>query len=505
MKKRTYLFLLVLFILGCTAVFSACEEEIVETFTVSYFAESGGMIVGEQEQTVKSGESAQTVAAVPLEGCYFIRWSDGYEVAERTDDNITENVSYTAIFSWITFTIDYVAGENGVIEGDQEQTVIYNGLGNSVRAVPDEGFYFDHWSDGSKEAERTEKNVKSNIWQKAYFKETKKTFTFNYGLAIEKWSVDSVELTLQILKSYVFPVPEQEREHFTFEGWFLGEMQVSDELGVPLIGMEIFDSEGTELTAKWQADENFTFKMLLVYVTEVKGSFKTLGESEIMQVDYQMSELDREICHLITKQVKKTLDEMMEGMVTFEVDEYFTNEPLTQDNFYFTSDGWFPDVYGAGKGKGIAEVREQMPYYQGILVTFCLNDWERKLTSAAGITQQLTRGGVTLSIDSGIVFESVLGSLILNGESVENLFDENYWRWGNVVSTYVHELCHIIEFRTKAYGFHKTMDVYHENKIFDEKILCKHYLLGIALVNGEYVGIPYEFWGEDEKKYKTEA
>lgn len=67
-------------------------------FKVEYAAINGGNINGEKFQTVKQGEDAEFVIAVPAEGWMFIGWDDGLLDPARTDTNIQSDIKVTAMF-----------------------------------------------------------------------------------------------------------------------------------------------------------------------------------------------------------------------------------------------------------------------------------------------------------------------------------------------------------------------------------------------------------------------
>lgn len=75
-------------------------------------------------------------------------WSDGVTDNVRTDSAVTEDISVTAQFAPLTFTLSYTAGTGGTIQGETEQTVTFGGSGSAVTAVPDTGYAFTGWSDG---------------------------------------------------------------------------------------------------------------------------------------------------------------------------------------------------------------------------------------------------------------------------------------------------------------------------------------------------------------------
>lgn len=67
------------------------------------------------------------------------------------------------------FTLKYIAGSNGTIEGQLTQTVESGKNGTAVTAKADNGYHFTKWSDGVNKATRTDKNVKHDITVTALF------------------------------------------------------------------------------------------------------------------------------------------------------------------------------------------------------------------------------------------------------------------------------------------------------------------------------------------------
>ena len=101
-----------------TANVSVSASFAINTYTLTYTAESNGSISGTSPQTVNYGSSGTTVTAVPNTGYHFVSWSDGLTTAARTNTNVTTNVSVSASFvvnTTTTYTITASAGANGSI------------------------------------------------------------------------------------------------------------------------------------------------------------------------------------------------------------------------------------------------------------------------------------------------------------------------------------------------------------------------------------------------------
>lgn len=141
-----------------------------DVFTLTYAAGPNGSIIGDSSQNVIYSASGTAVSAVPASGYVFVDWSDGSTDNPRTDSNVTSNISVTANFIVDTrVTLTYTAGSGGIIIGESSQTIENGASGSAVSAVPDSGYIFVNWSDGSFENPRTDTNVTSDISVTANF------------------------------------------------------------------------------------------------------------------------------------------------------------------------------------------------------------------------------------------------------------------------------------------------------------------------------------------------
>ena len=153
--------------------------ELIPTSALTYIAGDGGSIRGQASQTVQQGQSGTEVEAVPNAGYRFVKWSDGNTNAKRTESNVTANISVTAEFEVIIYTLNYTAGENGSIQGQTTQTVQHGQSGEEVVAVPNDGYRFVKWSDGVATAKRTDSNVQANLSVTAEFEKSNTTDLFD--------------------------------------------------------------------------------------------------------------------------------------------------------------------------------------------------------------------------------------------------------------------------------------------------------------------------------------
>jgi hypothetical protein len=141
----------------------------IDTHTLTYTADTNGLIDGINPQTVNYNTSGTPVTAIPNLGYKFVSWNDGVLTASRTDINVTDNISVTANFTINTFTLTYTAESHGAITGTSPQTVSYGANGTLVTAAPSHDYHFASWSDGVLTATRTDINVTGNIAVTATF------------------------------------------------------------------------------------------------------------------------------------------------------------------------------------------------------------------------------------------------------------------------------------------------------------------------------------------------
>lgn len=122
----------------------------IASLTVTQPAE-GGYIYGSENGDYVSG-SPITLNAYPEKGWYLSSWSNG-ETDEIITFNITENTTLTASFGAYEYKIE-TAVESG--KGKVEPESLSANINDTqiFKAVPDDGYVFSHWEDGSTDAER---------------------------------------------------------------------------------------------------------------------------------------------------------------------------------------------------------------------------------------------------------------------------------------------------------------------------------------------------------------
>ena len=138
------------------------------TITVDANPSNGGTVTG--GGSYHYGEIA-TLRATPNSGFTFVGWNDGS--TELTHNvTVTGNATYTATFSQGTVTYYSVNLVCNSSEGSVEGGGFYPaGSTITIQAIPNEGYFFEKWSDESTRNPR-QITVNSNITLAAFFKGT---------------------------------------------------------------------------------------------------------------------------------------------------------------------------------------------------------------------------------------------------------------------------------------------------------------------------------------------
>ena len=161
------------------------DPEPANEVVLQYFASENGMLqkTGETSKakslrfTTTTGNDGPEVAAVPNEGCKFVKWSDDV-LTEKRKDNAAVRVE--AIFEAIPkpkYTIQYTAGANGKIVGQPIQMLAVGEETASVTAEANTGYSFKQWNDGRTDNPRTDVVGTEN---KIYTAEFAQVFTLTY-------------------------------------------------------------------------------------------------------------------------------------------------------------------------------------------------------------------------------------------------------------------------------------------------------------------------------------
>jgi len=153
----------------------------VKKYTLTYTAGENGSIKGSSPQRVDHGGTGSEVTAIPADGYHFENWDDGVNTPSRTDSAIKADLTVTAGFALNHYSLTYIAGGNGTIEGFNMQSVNHGDDGRQVKAVPAEHYHFMSWSDGVTTATRTDRSITADLEVTANFAIDQYTLAYSAG------------------------------------------------------------------------------------------------------------------------------------------------------------------------------------------------------------------------------------------------------------------------------------------------------------------------------------
>ena len=204
-----------------------------------------------------------------------------------------------------------------------------------------------------------------------------------------------------------------------------------------------------------------------------------------IDIEYTLTEEEQKLCKMIPRKLEEKLNEIFYGLIHFEIDTYFTKEPVTGDMaFGGISGDPFNDPLSIS-APDIPEVRPLINKYRAVLTTFNLNDYDEKYHTTM-------LGGLGSRKFAKIYLDS-----FLDGIDIESMWDTRHERyedqWNNLLETYLHEFCHTIE---KDFGYADYHDaVFTDRDVYKSTLeVTEEYLLGLAEYEGELVGVPYDYW-----------
>lgn len=177
MKKYILLFYTIVIL---SSLFVSTIPVLACTYTIRAFVADGLGSVTESSQSVAYGGTA-TIHINPDAHYHIANIAvDGKSEAIANPFfiyNVKGNHNVAITFGIDTFTLSYSSGIGGSISGASSQTVDYGAGGTAVTAVPDSGYYFVNWNDGSTANPRTDADVTANISVQANFSASTFTIT----------------------------------------------------------------------------------------------------------------------------------------------------------------------------------------------------------------------------------------------------------------------------------------------------------------------------------------
>lgn len=181
------------------------------------FDSNGGSPV--PDQVLNYGDKVTEPDNPTKTGNYFKGWYDNPELeGEQFDFDTAIAASLTLYADWgiNKYTLTYTAGDNGSLTGTTEQEVEYGQSGTQVEAVPDHGYQFVQWSDGSTANPRTDTNVTGDITVTAEFAPIEYTITYH----LDGGTNDPSNPDTYTIESETITLKDATRTGYAFAGWY---------------------------------------------------------------------------------------------------------------------------------------------------------------------------------------------------------------------------------------------------------------------------------------------
>ncbi|MBN2450362.1 MAG: InlB B-repeat-containing protein [Lentisphaeria bacterium] len=128
------------------------DVSITILYEALFLAGDFGALAGSATQYLPPGSWTTAVTALPDPGCHFVEWTrDGATYSTENPLAIlmeAADIAVTAQFAVNLYDILFVAGDNGSVTGDLDQSVLHGTDTTPVNAVSNTGYHFLHWSRG---------------------------------------------------------------------------------------------------------------------------------------------------------------------------------------------------------------------------------------------------------------------------------------------------------------------------------------------------------------------
>lgn len=118
------------------------------SWTITYEPGANGTIDGTTPQTVENGQNGSLVTAVANPGYQFVEWAEDHNTSDdRTETNVTGNLTFTATFEKITYTLTFDVNDalGGTVD-DTTQDVLYLESATEVTATANPNYSFVNWT-----------------------------------------------------------------------------------------------------------------------------------------------------------------------------------------------------------------------------------------------------------------------------------------------------------------------------------------------------------------------
>jgi len=180
------------------------------------FDSNGGSPV--PNQVLNYGDKVTEPETPTQVGKYFQGWyvDEALTALYDFDQGVTESFTLYAKWGDNEYTLEYTAGSNGSIEGDLTQKVLHGQSGTPVTAVPNDGYRFAEWTDGSTDNPRTDTSVTGDISVTAIFVPIEYSITYQ----LDGGTNDPENPATYTVESETITLRDATKTGYTFVGWY---------------------------------------------------------------------------------------------------------------------------------------------------------------------------------------------------------------------------------------------------------------------------------------------
>ena len=208
-----------------------------------------------------------------------------------TFKDVREIHSISATFAINTYTLTYAAGPYGTITGPSPQTVNYGASGSPVTAMPNNGYHFVLWNDGSTQNPRTDTNVTTNIYVTATFAMDAITYVFagfftpvdNLPSVNAANSGQTIPIKWRITDTNGVPVSDIA----SFKSLTSYTVSCATYSGNPTDAIEEYTAGSSGLQYKSDGNWQFNWKTSKTYANQCRTMVLTLGDGSTHTANFK--------------------------------------------------------------------------------------------------------------------------------------------------------------------------------------------------------------------------
>lgn len=235
-----------------------------------------------------------------------------------------QTVTYTVVPT--TLTVEYVASTGGRIDGETLQHVTAGADATRVEAIPNEGYYFDEWSDGYSSASRMDTKISKSTKLIAVFRKMNYTVVFYYpdGTTAREEIVPYGQSPTRV------PRPDEHNMQlygYTFVGWDTDYSSITRDTNI----YPIFEKNAADLylectTDKTGAALGSVSDLMPYYPKGTEAVLRIKANAGRIFVGWSVRNADGEWVRLAIKDDEAVIELAADNYVSFKTSQTGTSE-----------------------------------------------------------------------------------------------------------------------------------------------------------------------------------